>query len=245
MSKGINASEIARRRMFVKDLAEHNDPELLDGIVGERAIEDTRNKQKGSNGMNMEKALEELDPRVRMTSELLYLTERSGRTSYEEEFERRLGMLGLSDESIGETKRKELSIIKKERGPFSDRQRPWATRSYITTGLGPENLWNPKDMTLSELISVVDDALVASWRNNELIDKGAMNAIEEIKSGKYDTELYRRTMKELDWTEKQSDVYLINERHIPLVLKYNKDPVYTPTADEACWTEKAADLESY
>jgi hypothetical protein len=98
-----------------------------------------------------------------LTSELVYLMR--GKDAYRSELQRRLDLLNLSTMQRAAYIKSDLEALDtRKTKPFKEER--WTTKIYFMQGTKKEDLLKPKECTLSETVSIVDDANAAWWRDH-------------------------------------------------------------------------------
>lgn len=137
-----------------------------------------------------------------LTSELIFLMNEND--DFEKELKRRFDLLGLS-------KKQSADLIKKEKQILTTLERPrkrWAGHYFLIEGVKKEDLPSPQELTLSELILIVDDANAAWVRDHEWLCEETFAAVSYVIGNKkegspYHNEFLSR-LKTLDFTEDQA-----------------------------------------
>lgn len=166
-----------------------------------------------------------------MTSELAYLSNGLD-TWFGEEYLRRLNLLGFSDKKISEIY--EFEKFTSSNSVAFDRNIIWINRYLFNDETTIDELPDPTDLSLSELILITNDAnntylLKKLDENNDskifnLFKQKTRQALfvaAPIIQGKtpwYISEYIKRT-KELGFTKKQAQTYVKNEHNIIRYLK--------------------------
>ena len=167
------------------------------------------------------------DPDNRLTSELIFL----GGTANKIELFRRLNLLKLTEEQQTNLIASEENILKASGGLGTGL---WAKHNYIDSSTTKETLPSEKNMTLSELILMVDDALGCRAREHETLPDPAFEAICHIVGNSevpspYDGEL-RARFRDLGLNQGQVGHFIVNESLIINRLKWN-------ISDEKAWQD--------
>ncbi|MBI2129256.1 hypothetical protein HYU07_03365 [Candidatus Woesearchaeota archaeon] len=193
-----------------------------------------------------EKAMRELKTAIptvdnTMTSELVYLSERLS-DLFGQEYARRLSLIGLSNDCVQKLYLQEKLIISSN-DMNGQRKQPWVQRYFImhdsTTDVMPE----VKDMTLSELILITDDANSAFWRDREVLPKEARQAVciaascAQYTEARYAKAVNERTEK-MEWSKAQNGAYVNNECLLLGRLKWGYH-------EKPAWTKETTDLKQY
>lgn len=233
--------EIQRRKKFIKDRvgketldilkeAGLNVDDAMDKIIGNRIAKEKETKSQTD------------IPRIDnfMTSELVYWS-KNPEDIYGKEYARRLDSIGFNQEKISGLYVNDQKILSSK----EDKQRKssWAQRYYLIDSITPETLPESKEMALSELIVITDDANAAFFRDHEWLPEKAWKALciasiqAEYCEGRYNTELVQRTVKK-DWSNEQVNAYARNECLLIERLKWgmHKNPA---------WTKETTDLSRY
>jgi hypothetical protein len=154
-----------------------------------------------------------------LTSELVYLMNRKKNDVFQSELQRRLALLSLSTIQKAEYIHSELEALdtRKQKPSKNDR---WTTKYFIVQGTTKEDLLKPEECTLSEIITIFDDADAAWVRDHHWLAKETMEAIKYVlvgKEGKYSLKTspyyaeFDSRVGRLGWKEPQSNSYIKNE----------------------------------
>ncbi len=173
-----------------------------------------------------------------LTSELVYLMDRNKKDVFYSELQRRLTLLNLSTMQRAEYIHSELEALdtRKQNPSKNDR---WTTKYFIVQGTTKEDLLKPEECTLSEIITIFDDADAAWVRDHHWLADETMKAIKYVLAGKegkyslrtspYYAEFDSRVGK-LGWKEPQSNSYIKNECMLTSRWKWHYD-------DNPAWQE--------
>ncbi len=182
--------------------------EALKGIVTEK-INEQEHQRKEKEVLN----IEGLPLTDCMTSELIILHDQFRDNKYLEELQRRLNLLGLTDEQQEIFEKSERERAKNR--PFPALYTMGLVRHYfLMDGIGIENIPTPQQCLTSELFAIFDDAHAAWVRDRRWLQKKTVDAIEQIcgsrKASPYFEE-YNQRVKEWNWTSLQRHSYNKNE----------------------------------
>ena len=119
-------------------------------IISERIMKDAATNERAALALS----------RDCMTSELVFLMENDG-DKYHQEFMRRTAMLGLDAKQAQKMMDDDGAIIALRKLPKEMKGRRWAGARFFVDGQGIEDMLRPEQLTLSELIMIIDDANAA------------------------------------------------------------------------------------
>ena len=173
-----------------------------------------------------------------LTSELPYLS-LTIRDPFGQEYERRLKLIGLSQEQIEAAYQTEQFISRN--GKLQGRDERWAIRYFIRPDSTPETLPDPEHMTLSEIICITDDANSAIVRDHHALSQEAFQAAciascNRAYSGERYGQSYLARTEKMGWTEAQRNAYSKNEFMMTARIKWNYH-------DDPAWTKETTKLE--
>lgn len=178
-----------------------------------------------------------------MTSELVYRST-SLEDVYGKEFTRRLHEIDLTDEQISSLYQTEQLILSVDGNLSEDRKQPWVRRYLIKPDSTIKTMPEKGLLTLSELISITDDASSKFVRNHdtaseELFAAICMAAVQAHSYGgaQYAIELRERVEK-FGWSKAQEGALTKNECLLTERLKWGYH-------DKPAWTPETCDLKQY
>jgi hypothetical protein len=168
-----------------------------------------------------------------LTSELVYLMDRNKNDIFQSELQRRLALLNLSTMQKAEYVHSELEALDTRRTKPSRDDR-WTVKYFIFQGTTKEDLLKPEECTLSEIITIFDDADAARVRDHHWLADETMKAIKYVLIGKegrspYYAEFDSRVGK-LGWKDPQHNSYVKNECMLTSRWKWHYD-------DAPAWQE--------
>ena len=164
-----------------------------------------------------------------LTSELVYLMR--GKDAYRSELQRRLDLLNLSAMQRAAYIKSDLEALdtRKFKPPEEER---WTTKIYLMQGTKKEDLLKPEECTLSETVSIVDDANAAWWRDHHWLGDDTMKAVGYVLTGEkgkspYFNEFLSR-VNNWDLKEPQWGSYIKNDCMLLECWKwnYNENPAW-------------------
>lgn len=176
-------------------------------------------------------------PKDCMTSELLLMTEKE-EDVYHKEFERRMTLLGLTKEQVEKIENEDKEIIKARNLSPEARDVRWSCFFFIMDGKGVEDMPKPEQLTLSELIMIIDDANAALWRDHGWLQDKTFKIIPHVlgiddegncKHSPYYDEFEKRTGG-YGLTKDQKASFVGNESLVLKRLKwgYGNEPAWLP-----------------
>ena len=177
-----------------------------------------------------------------MTSELAYKSA-SPEDLCGQEFTRRLRGIGLTDKQVSSLYQTEQLILSVDGKLGEDRKQPWVRRYFIMPDSTPETMSEKGLLTLSELISITDDANSAFWRDHHVLSEQAWAALciaaccAQYTEARYALGFNERTEK-FGWSKAQSGAYTKNECLLTERLKWGNH-------DNPAWTPETCDLKQY
>ncbi len=227
-------NSIEQRRKFIYEQVGTEAIQLLrdSGINVDSAVTKILKKQEEEQGMReLATAVPTVDNT--MTSELAYLST-SLEDTFSQEYTRRLSLMELREDQIRRLYHEEKLIAAS--GNFEEQRRqPWVRRYFIGHGSTPDNLPKPEQLTLSELLSITDDANSAVWRDHEALSNDAWQAVciaaccVQYAEARY-AHTFNNRVQRLGWSEEQKSAFCKNEFGLTAKLKwgYHNNTLWTP-----------------
>jgi len=231
--------EIERRKRFIKDQVGDDTLDALreQGLDVEAGLNAVIGAQVEEEG---QRALEREIPITSnmMISELVY-NSKSMDDMYGREFAERLRRIELDDDSIRGLYQEESSIISRGRDKFG-REQPWTGRYFFMQGTKIEDLPEPDDLTLSELILITDDASSAHARDHHWLspETWAAVCVAAVQTNPTYAYAMKDRVAQLGWSRPQEDALVTNESLLTERLKWghHKNPA---------WTTETTNMDQY
>ena len=232
---------IEQRKKFIYEQVGAEAIQLLrdSGINVDLAVTRILKKQEEEKGM---KELATAIPTVdnTMTSELAYLS-RGLEDTFGQEYTRRLSLMELREDQIRGLYHEEKLIAASD---FEeDRRQPWVQRYFIGSGSTPDNLPKPEQLTLSEILSITDDANSAIWRDHHVLSDEAWQAVciaaccVQYAEARY-AHAFNNRVQRLGWSEEQKSAFCKNEFGLTAKLKWGYH-------NNTLWTPETTDLKQF
>lgn len=161
-----------------------------------------------------------------MTSELLFQsmnadTSDAEKASFIAEYERRLKMMGLTDEQISKFRECDEEAIKN--GCYIKADKLLATQPFIKSDMNTDSI-KVENCTFSELVYLTDDANAAYARDHHWLPNEAWFLVcrHALKGGICEAALKNRSrMESIGITQKQEGIFVKNECQIAKRLRWN------------------------
>lgn len=161
-----------------------------------------------------------------MTSELLFQsmnddTSDADKASFIAEYERRLKMMGLTDEQISKFRECDEEAIKN--GCYIKADKLLATQPFIKSDMNADSI-KVENCTFSELVYLTDDANSAYVRDHDWLPNEAWSLVckHALNCGVCEAASKNRSrMQSIGITQKQEGIFIKNECQIAKRLRWN------------------------
>ena len=161
-----------------------------------------------------------------MTSELLFQAMKANcdeeeEKAYIDEYERRLRMMGLTDQQIAEFRQSDEAAI--SNGCYMFKEILLASKPMIMNSSTLDSI-KLENCTFSELVYLTDDANAAVVRDHEWLPQEAWYLVcEHALCGNAKAEYERQNrMEEIGITKEQGNIFVKNECKIALRLRWRR-----------------------